>query len=165
MSHTTTVKSVAIRDIDALRSAVKELQDAGVNCSLEEGENIAPRMYYDQQSKELRGKTPYVLRLPNSRFDVGFQRVEDENGEVTYAPVTDFHGGYVANEIGAKCNCKPNGETVSAPEQAIGHLMQLYAKNATINAAVASGYAVDSITTDETTGEIHISINADSYNM
>lgn len=163
MSHTTTVKSVAIRDVEALRSAVKELQELGVNCSLEEGDNIAPRMYYDQQSKELRGKTPYVLRLPNSRFDLGFQRVE-ENGEVTYAPVTDFHGGYVEKEIGAKCGCKPaEGEKVDSAERAIGHMMQLYAKHATINAAVASGYTVDSITTDADTGEIHININAESY--
>ena len=161
MSHTTTVKSVAIRDIEALRSAVKELQDQGVDCHLEEGTNIAPRMYYSQQQAELKGKTPYVLRLKNSNYDVGFQRME-EDGEVNYAPVTDFFGGDIKRNLGAKCGC---AETeANAPEMAIGNMMHLYAKNAAINSAVNSGYTVEDVVQDTVTGEVHITVDASSYN-
>lgn len=159
MSHTTTVKSVAIRDIAALRSAVEELQSQGIECHLEEGSNIAPRMYYQAQQNELKGKTPYVLRLKNSQFDVGFQKLEVD-GEVTYAPVTDFHAGYIRKQLGAKCGCKSS----TAGEADIGNLMHLYAKHAALNSVAASGYSVENMEYNEQTGEIHITVDASNYN-
>ncbi len=153
MSHTTIVKQIPIRDIEALRSAVAELQEQGISCSLEHGENIAPRMYYDRQSEELRGKTEYVLRLPNASFDVGFIRQEDGS----YAPVTDFHAGSVANQIGHTCDC-PGMKGASNEERALGKLMQLYGKNAAINQAAANGYMIEEMTYNEETGDYEITM-------
>lgn len=159
MSHTTTVKSVGIRDIEALKQAVADLQsERGINCSLEEGKNIAPRMYYSRQTEELKGKTPYVLRLPDAQYDVGFQEMEDG----TYAPVTDFFGSSVENQLHSDCGCDKNEMTQDQrTTYAIGGLMQRYAKNAAINSAVAQGYEVESVTQDQDTGEVHLSIAVD----
>lgn len=162
MSHTTTVKSVAIRDVAALRSAVAELQAAGVDCTLEEGANIAPRMYSSGQANELKGKCPFVLRLPKAQFDVGFV-VNDSEGETAYAPVTDFHAGSVRNQIGAKCGCPET--QANQGEMGVGHLMHLYGKHAAINAAIASGYSVEDVAYDQATGECHITVDASNYGM
>lgn len=155
MSHTTTVKSVAIRDIEALRMAIAELAEKrGIKATLEEGDNINPRMYYREQERELKGKTPYVLRLPDASYDVGFQKMEDG----TYAPVTDFYGGSVEKHLHAECGCKPSGMTEEdRVRYALGGLMQGYAKHASINQAVAQGYEVEAVTQDED-GTVHLQI-------
>lgn len=136
MSHTTTIKSVTIKDVAALKAAVKELQAAGVDCTLEE--NQKPRMYYQNQHPQ---NSDYVLRLGNCPYDVGFDKQEDGS----YAAVFDEWGGHIHKKIGAAVG---ECETTS-PEHAIGRLMQLYSKNAAINAATAQGYMVEGCTTDK----------------
>lgn len=92
MSNTIIVTAVAIRDIESLKLAVKELQAAGINCSLVE--KAVPRLYYPEQLQKsvadggLGRSTDvcdYVLKLDDSPYDVGF--IKDEHG--VYRPVFD----------------------------------------------------------------------------
>lgn len=131
MSHTTTIGTVKITDIDALRAAVAELQSTGVQCELVERQK--PRMYFDNQ----HGVCDYVLKLPNSPYDVGFDKQKDGS----YAPVTDLHGNHVGKQIGAMNCAIPNTQSGRA-QHAIGRLMQNYAKNAAMNAARRAGHSV-----------------------
>lgn len=145
MSHTTTLKSLVIRDVDAIKSAVADLQKKGVKCRLVENER--PRMYYATQHKECA----YVLKLDDSAYDVGFDRQPDG----TYTPVFDEWRGYVANAIGAAgANAKTAEERALA---AIGQFSQGYATHAAINQAVMAGYSVDSVETDAE-GNVHVMI-------
>ena len=133
MSHTTTIKGVAIKDERALRQAVKDLQNEGLNIRLEE--NATPRMYFDYQEAQV-GRCPYVVRCPG-RFDVGFQRTEDGSLQA----VCDLDGGSIASTLGATC---PMPGTMEARNQhSLGRLYQAYSKNAMINAARSQGYAVE----------------------
>lgn len=137
MSHTTTLRGVQIRDIAALSSAVADLKAKGVNCDLIS--NARPRMYYGNQ----HGVCDYVLKLPNSQYDVGFDRQADGS----YAPVFDEWAGSVAGQIGATCPMPTSAE--GKVQRQIGQLLQNYAKHAAINAAVAQGHTVESCTQDE----------------
>jgi hypothetical protein len=141
MSHTTTINSVVIRDADALRRAVAELQNKGVQCSLLE--NAKPRMYYSHQE----GVCEFVVRLDNARYngknyDIGLKKQADG----TYSAVFDEWGNAVAGEIGATCPM-PNSPEGRA-QWHIGQLLQGYAKFAAMNAAAAQGYMVESATVD-----------------
>lgn len=143
MSHTTTVKKVAIRDINALRTAVATLKAKGVNCDLVE--NQTPRMYYERQEREI-GKCDYVLKLHNSSYDVGF--VKDEDG--SYHTVFDNWDNQISKEIGARydhANDQEKGLTKSECE--IGKLMKEYSKEASINAFETAGYTIDSVIEEE----------------
>lgn len=134
MSHTTTIKSVPIRDIAALKATVKELQAAGVVCELKE--NCKARMYSDAQANSL-GVCDYVLHLPNSKYDVGFKKEADGS----YSPAFDEYMGQVAGQVGAACPLPTSQE--GKAQHAIGKLMQGYTKHATINQARAEGYMVE----------------------
>lgn len=147
MSHTTTLKGVLIKDVSALRAAVADLKQSGVNCDLVE--NQKPRMYYENQS----GVLPLVLKLHDTRYDVGFAKQTDG----TYAPVFDEWQGYVKGQVGAACPM-PNTPEGRAQHQ-IGQLLQNYQKHVAINAAVAQGYAVSGVETDAE-GNMHITIAA-----
>lgn len=135
MSHTTTIKSVPIKDVQALKAAVKELQDAGVKCELRE--NCMPRMYSEGQARAV-GTCDYVLHLPNSRYDVGFVKQADGS----YAPAFDEWSGQVAGTLGAACPLPNTAE--GKAQHAIGKLMQSYGKHAAINQARREGYTVES---------------------
>lgn len=143
MSHTTTLKTVSIRDLAALRAAVEELNAAGVSCDLVE--RAVPRMFYASQ----HGECDYVLKLHKCRFDVGF----DKQADGSYVPVYDEWGNNVGTQIGATCNIAKTPEEKAT--QQIGRLMQGYAKHAAVNAAVSQGYFVESTVTDEK-GTVHL---------
>lgn len=143
MSHTTTIKSVKIQDIDALRAAVEELRQSGVNCEL--AQNVKPRMFYETQHAEC----DYVLVLKDCKYDVGF----DKQADGSYVPVFDEWGNHVGSEIGAACPMPKTPE--DRAQHQIGKLMQNYAKHAAINAAVHQGYVVEGVTTD-TAGNIQL---------
>ena len=147
MSHTTTIKCVAINDIEALKMAVNEIRAGGVDCELVE--DARPRMYYSEQGP----KCPYVLKLKGGSYDVGFQQQADGS----YAAVLDTFGGHVQKQVGATCAI-PDTEEGRA-RHAIGRLSQLYAKNAAIRAAAAQGYAVEDVTVDAK-GNVHLTIDA-----
>lgn len=148
MSHTTTLKSVAIRDVRALRQAAQKLKSKGVNCELVA--NSKPRMYSARQSE----KCDYVLKLNEGQYDVGFKKQQDG----TYAPVFDEYQRHVANQIGADVNVcpMPNSQEGRAQHQ-IGQFMQAYTEAAAVNAAVAQGYAVENSTVDAE-GNVHLTL-------
>lgn len=146
ISHTTTLKTVAIRDVAAMHMAVAKLKAAGVNCEFVR--NQKPRMYYKEQVEECE----YVLQLNDGKFDVGFKLQEDG----TYAPVFDEWGSHVGNQVGADVNVCPMPQSAEGRAQhQIGQFMQAYTEAATINAAVAQGYSVDSTVTDAE-GNVHL---------
>lgn len=141
MSHTTTIKSLAIKDTRAIVKAVEELRAQGVNCQLLT--NAVPRLYYQNQ----HGRCDYVVNLPGCRFDVGL----DLQSDGSYAPVFDEHGGLVSKHLGVG---KSNGRDAKAH---IGKFIQAYAKNAAIFAAVDNGYVVTDVTTDQY-DNIHLTV-------
>jgi hypothetical protein len=143
MSHTTTLKALVFRDVDAMRAAVADLVQKGIKCRLVENEQ--PRMYYAAQ----HGKCAYVLKLDDGRYDVGF----DKQPDGTFLPVFDEWQGYVANALGATgVDCNTAEERAM---KAIGQFSQSYATHAAINQAVMQGYSVDSVETDEQ-GNVHL---------
>lgn len=148
MSHTTTLRNVAIRDVSAMMQAVADLKADGVNCELVE--NAKPRMYYTKQGETC----DYVLKLNDGQYDVGFAHQEDGS----YAPVMDTWGGHVGNQIGADVNvCPMPGSAEGKAQHAMGKFMQNYSRNAAINAAVAQGYSVESTEVDAE-GNVHLTI-------
>lgn len=140
MSHTAAVKTVPITSISALQAAALALKAAGVNCTLEQ--NATPRMYYSHQIKNQMASTtkgqeqykfaedpdccPYVLRLHDSCYDVGFLEMK-EGG---YAPVFDNHASRVSTYLGTGSGNNP---------EAIHKLLQNYTLAAVKEAAVAQG--------------------------
>ena len=143
MSHTTTLKGLQIRDVAAMQSAVAELQSQGVKCTLVQ--SVVPRMYYNNQHKACA----YVLRLDDAKYDVGF----DLQSDGTYSPVFDEWANIVGGKIGATCPMPRTAE--GRAQHQIGRFLQSYAKHATMNAAAAQGYMVESATTDEE-GNVHL---------
>jgi hypothetical protein len=145
MSHVTTLKGVQIKDVAAMRAAVAELKAKGINCDLLE--NAKPRMYYDHQSHN----RPFVLRLGDSRYDVGF--VPQDDG--TYAPEFDEWDRQVTRQIGATCPLPDTKE--GRVQHCIGQFLQGYAKHAAMNAAMSQGYIIEGSTTDAE-GNVHLQL-------
>lgn len=129
MSHTTSIKSTPIKSIEALRRAVAELRDNGVNVQLEQ--NTVPRMYYaDQLAKHVKSKQDsgqaygsklrfhqnpeecdWVIRLQDSYYDIGL--IQNEAGELVpffddynhaspYVPATQSGKGPIRKFLGAE---------------------------------------------------------------
>lgn len=129
MSHTSSIKSVQIKSVSALRAAVQALTQRGIRCTLEE--NATPRAYYNNQQG--MGQAPFVLRLPDAQYDVGFYAQPDG----TYEARTDFFGGSVAQCIGGKAT------TPERRDQAqLGLLFQEYSAAAVIEQARMRGQSV-----------------------
>lgn len=147
MSHTTTLKGVVIKDVAALRAAVAELIQQGVNCALLE--NTKPRMYYSEQHT----KCDFVLNLKDGQYDVGF----DKQADGSYRPVFDEWGRHISGQIGAACPLPTTAE--GRAQHKIGKLLQSYQKHVAINAAVMAGYAVEGAITDDQ-GNIQLTISA-----
>jgi hypothetical protein len=133
LSHTTSINSVPMKDISALRAAVERLKGRGVHCELVE--NAKPRMYFRHQEVDC----DFVLRLPNSKYDVGFEK----NSDGAYVPIFDEWAGEVGNELAVKACPMPNSAEEKAMH-AIGSLSQEYARCSAVNAAAAQGYFVES---------------------
>jgi hypothetical protein len=179
MSHTTTCKAVPIKSVNALRSAVAELQRAGINCELVA--NDIPRMYYRNQIKlHLKDKgakfqyhdnpdeCEFVLRLPDAYYDIGFLR--DEKGFLQ--PVFDdynYGSGAVSGGrqgIRALLGCKMDGVTQqhwAGQKEAgknelasIGKLLQGYSKHAIMEQAASHGKTMKSCSTDPKTGALQM---------
>lgn len=131
MSHTTLIKSIAIKSITALLRAIEELQANGVKCSVKR--NVKPRMYYADQHKAC----DYVLHLENCQYDIGF---EFDAETQAYIPVFDEYRNYVRDYIGNKDDTK---------EGCIGKLLEAYSKAAVIETAEEQGYQVTSVSKAE----------------
>lgn len=130
MSHTTSVTDIVFTDIAALQSAVAELKKSGVKCELVQ--DATPRAFYAGQDG--MGHAPYVLRLDDARYDVGFYWNEQKKG---YEARTDFFSGSVEKVLGS---------SASGPEDAqrakLGKLYQMYGVHAATRKAVQQGYSV-----------------------
>jgi len=133
MSHTTKIKQVPMRSESAMRAAIAALKAKGVECSLLE--NVKPRMYYADQHKEC----PLVLHLPQSRYDVGFDRQDDG----TLIPVFDGYRGDVGRQIGVNMDGLQGTDRSAS---SIGQLLQEYSKAVVIETAAMNGQIVDGIT-------------------
>lgn len=153
MSHTTEIKTVPIRSISALEAAVRELNDAGINCKLTP--NKAPRMYRQNQFQLDTGKktADYCLELTDGAYDVGFLANEDG----TYKVVFDSWNNNVAKLLGARGKTDVARGGLNGTQADIGRLMSLYTKHASIEAATSQGYVVLDSTEDEQ-GQIHLQI-------
>lgn len=134
MSHTTSIKSIKIMDIAALRAAVNALANNGVNISLQEGGK--PRAYYSTQ--EGMGAADFVIRLPGAAYDIGLYK--DKDG--SYEARTDFHrpwdkskGCAVEDVLGVKAS-----DSDKVAQAKLGKLYAEYAAQATIMKARAAGY-------------------------
>lgn len=148
MSHTTTLNGLAIKDVQAMRTTVTELQAKGINIVLKE--NVKPRMYFGNQ----HGECAFVLSLPDSKYDVGLERQEDGS----FVPVFDEYQGHVGNHLGADQSVCPMPDYSNSEDRAlhaIGQFSQGYAKNAAINAAAAQGYSVTDTSVDDA-GNVHL---------
>ncbi len=129
MSHTSEISSVAIVDIQALEATVADLNKQGIKCSLQR--NAVPRAFY--QNQEGLGLAPFVLKLNDCPYDVGFY----ENGKGGYSARTDLWMGHVAKLLGVTAKDK---ETTQ--QAALGKLFHGYAVNAALRQAARQGYRV-----------------------
>lgn len=150
MSHTVRVKSVKIRSIAALQSAVHELNSQGIHCSLKE--NTEPRMYYRNQLSKNDGLNdicPYVVFFEDSWYDIGLVANEDGTFDTVF---DDFSYGSTYDR-GSDKKSLP-----SLLGKGAGKLLQEYTKAAVIEEATLAGHTVESVTFGQN-GEIHIEIN------
>jgi hypothetical protein len=146
MSHTSTIDSVRIVDINALRAALRELSTKhGVPCELVE--NATPRAYFPDQAG--LGHAPYVIRLNNCQYDVGLYPHEDGRG---FSARTDLWMGYVSDQLGAQTR---KGE--SAEQGALGKLFNLYGVHAAMRVAARNGQSVRRI--DKEDGSVQLVVN------
>ena len=143
MSHTSTISSILITDVNALKSAITELKQAGVNCDLLE--DAVPRAY--SRSQAGMGQAPYVVKLSN--YDVGLYLNKDKSG---YEARTDFWDGSVERDLGVQ------DDSVSREQAMMGKLYQMYGVHATTRAAAQKGYRVTRHTGEE--GKIQLRIAA-----
>ena len=129
MSHTTKIESVVVTDVAALHAAIQELKREGVNCDLLE--NAKPRAYF--QDQQGMGQAPYVIKLHNSKYDVGLYQTDNGAG---FEPRCDFWAGEVERQLGGKARAGEN-----ADQARLGKFFQHYAVCAAERKAIAQGYA------------------------
>ena len=171
MSHTTTVKSVRILDVDAIKKAVKELQQSGVACELIK--NAKPRLYYADQLTRQKGRSseiaPYVLRLNGAVYDLCFlesTREDAKKGELelcfdNYVPSGKVGVKHVLGQKwdGGTSHWAGNRDDTQETLHAVGKFLQPYAKHALVNAARKAGHQVAGTSVDNE-GRIHLRLKA-----
>lgn len=147
MSHTSTIKDVVFADIDALKAAIHELRSNGISCEMLE--NALPRAYYQNQDG-MNTVAPYVLKLTDSPYDVGFYPTEGG-----LEARCDLYGGHIQKVLGVAVKAGPNE---SRERAAMGKLYNLYAVHATTRAAIRKGFKVNRI--NNTDGSVQLRIAA-----
>jgi len=145
MSHTTTIKSVALVSKSAIQAAVRDLKAQGIKCELLE--NAVPRAYYTNQAG-MSDKADMVLKLDDSPYDVGLYK---EGGK--YEARTDLFAGQVANILGVP----RSSDDTSVEQAALGKFFQAYANRAVEEQAIAQGYMVNQ--TKQTDGTIVMTLS------
>lgn len=141
MSHTTTLSNITITNATAIRRAVEDLRQEGIEIELIE--NAIPRMYYQHQAREV-GKCDFVLKLPKSQYDVGLKW---NSKSKEYDVFLDTWAQQVSGQIGATCPM-PSSDTAKG-EHAIGRFTQRYGLHAAKIAAFEQGYDVIGETIDD----------------
>lgn len=143
MSHNTLIKDVKITDLDALDTAIAELQKEGVSISFDrEATNF--RTWRGQPDK-----CEGAIRLPGEQFDIGLRREADGS----YVPVFDH---MLDRNQAIACAYTP-GERRS-DRHTIGKLMQRYTVVKAEKEAALQGHMVTSRVYDAATGEISITV-------
>lgn len=142
MSHTSTVSTIKIQSVTALRAAVAELNSQGIACTLVEG--ATPRAYFSDQPG--LGKADFVLALPEARYDVGLYKVDGG-----YEARTDFYAGSVAACLGA-----PARSEETRGQAQMGKLFQAYGIHAAMEAARKKGHMVRRINKQDGTVALEI---------
>lgn len=132
MSHTTEISSIVFSDIVALESAVRELSERGVRCSLKR--NVAPRAYFKNQAG--LGVADLVLELQDCAYDVGFYKSTTGKG---YIARCDLFANSISNVLGVPLTANSK---IKPEQAALGKLYRTYAAHATMRQSVAKGYKV-----------------------
>lgn len=144
MSHNTTIGSIFFANEYALRAAAEELKERGVDCSMIE--EAMPRAYSAGQSE----KAPLVLRLNQSRYDVGFYPTEQG-----LEARCELWGDDIANQIGEA----PEGDVT--PEQAaISKLRRAYANQVITTTFTQQGHTVGHTGNDDGSFDLEVTIAA-----
>jgi hypothetical protein len=187
VSHSTTIKTVPLKSQSALRAAVRELANKGIDIELLE--NTKPRMYYtDQIAKQIVGSKgaegftfnqdpdicDFVLKVPGSYYDIGLLRNSDGSGytpvfddycgrPVSGAPTTEAMRG-LKHILGNKYDGKVEHwagqrDDVEGSLFSIGKFLAGYTKHATIEAATMAGHFVQGCIEDLETGEIKLTLS------
>lgn len=123
MSHTTTVASIQITSISALRKALETLAQEGVRNELIE--NAIPRAYYSNQKG--MGQADFVIKLKDCPYDIGLY-AKKEGG---YEARTDLWANEVSRLLGVPGN---------TPQHAMGKLYNRYAVAAIQEQADEQGF-------------------------
>ena len=144
MSHTTKLTGIEIRDEAALVSAINDLKAKGL--AVECVRDAVPRMYFANQ----HGKCAIVMKINDSKYDVGFDKVGD-----TYVPVFDEWENYVGAFVGEPIGLTEKLTQEEKSQRKIGKLLKRYARNAMYNAAVQQGYLLES-ETEDAEGNVHL---------
>lgn len=138
MSHTTTLKTIQFRDMEALAAAVEFLKEKGLNATLKQ--NVKPRMYYANQ----HGVCDYVLQLHDSPYDIGFDKQKDGS----YAPAFDSWGGHIQKQVGNPSSCEIPTTAEGKQAAAVASLLNAYGTMAAKRELENSGYYGYEITVD-----------------
>ena len=129
MSHTASIKGIKITNIDALRTAIEDLNEQGIQCSLQD--NATPRAYFKDQAG--MGKADHVVTITNCPYDLGLYKQPDG----TYEVRTDFWAGAVERVFGVKAS-----DPAKADQAKLGKLFQAYGLAAATIEATQRGYTV-----------------------
>ena len=152
ISHTTTLKTVVINDIDALEETVQYLNNIGTKCSLLK--NQRPRMYYENQ----HGVCDYILRIDDCSYDVGFAKQEDGS----YLPVFDSYANILRRKIGAPMKIAP--ESIEDYQVlAVSKLLDLYGVHAAKNQLEQDGYGYSSTVSYNVEDDSYVLEVSESY--
>ena len=147
MSHVTAIRTVPIKDKQAITAAVQELGGEIIEKNTYKwyGRSVGDYPLPKGIKKEDLGKCEFVAKFPGINYEVGFAKVEGEEG---LFPLYDFWGSSGEHD-GMKLQ-KVIGDGA-------GKLMQKYSTHAAINAATAQGYTVMGQTTDKE-GNVHLEL-------
>jgi len=136
MSHNVTISDIKISDINALETAISNLQNQGIDITLETG-----TLYVGYAGREESGYT-HVIKMGDSRYDIGLKA----DAEGNFIPVFDPWGGDVNRVVGLNPTEFNEAElhnvcNISDPKVHIGKLMQEYGLCKAEYEAAIQGYS------------------------
>lgn len=141
MSHTTTLKTVKITNIEAMRSAIAFLVERSKGkLKMELVANAKPRMYYANQY----GVTDYVIKLPNCPYDIALTKQKDG----TYAIAYDAWAGHIRGQVGDPSNVRHTDPDMIAASD-VASLLNAYGVFAAQQQLYEQGYTDTEIVVNE----------------
>ena len=131
MSHNVLIKNVKIVSITALRRAITELSNEGIQVSFEETNTF--RTYRGQSNK-----CDYCVRLPGQPYDVGLVKQSDGS----YLPYLDA-SMFPRNGVGLSCAWQQGDGYQDYERSAIGKLLQRYGTCVAEDSLAMAGHAFE----------------------